>query len=227
MKLFILYEGRIRLSDVKLIKKTLANNKMWLKQFGIDANKSGKYVGDEGGVGAALFFGDKVVKLTGDKSEFLVAKKLVGKSIPNLTTIYGATTIGDIDNDNKPEYMIVMEKISTNIPGQLRTAGEILYDYLEEILPYDGIGGVDNFKSKSIKEIYSDIEKVNVKSKTDKRTLARKFQNNKTIRTLVMKLIVALKNIYENTGILLIDTHGRNLGFKGSDITLFDVGRAF
>lgn len=223
----LLYEGRIRINDIEIINNALIKYRTWLKQFGIDISKPGNYIGDEGGVGTALFFGDKVIKLTSDEKEFKIANKLTDESIPNLAHIYGAINVGDIDNDGRPEFMIVMEKVDTGIPVNLRTAGSIVYDYLDEINEYSGIGGVDNFKSKSIEQIFNEIKQMNIRKRTSKKALAAKFRKDERIQKLVLKLIAALKNIYDKTGIVLVDTHGRNLGFQNSDIVLFDVGRAF
>ncbi len=160
-----------------------------------------------GGVGRAYFIGDLVVKITPDIKEAKIATLLVGKNIPFLSKFYDAWEIAGAGTSDRKLYALVQEKLSTGVSGKYRAAGGAVYSFL------------DHFN----RPIEDPVRATKI---TVKKFLDRRLRPDKAIAQAILKLFTALKAIFEATGILLQDTHGANIAFKGREVGFFDLGRS-
>jgi hypothetical protein len=145
--------------------------------------------------------GDKILKITGDATEFKNAEKLIDNPVSGVIRFYRAIELqGDYSEvaSGNSFYLLLMAKIKP-VEGILKKIG----DTIGENITYP-------FDSDSI---LRSVVRVNPA-----------IRRNKTILSKVRDIFKSIKNL-DNIGIQLQDFHGDNLGLDNSGkITIFDLG---
>jgi hypothetical protein len=145
--------------------------------------------------------GDKILKITGDATEFKNAEKLIDDPVSGVIRFYRAIELqGDYSEvaSGNSFYLLLMAKIKP-VEGILKKIG----DTIGENITYP-------FDSDSI---LRSVVRVNPA-----------IRRNKTILSKVRDIFKSIKNL-DNIGIQLQDFHGDNLGLDNSGkITIFDLG---
>lgn len=189
----------------------------WLKEHGIKEPISGSAAG---GVGIAYFSGDYVIKVTSDPKEAQAAYHLKNYDSPYMAKIHDVKFIGCIDNNSiegcpetpaegdykKRIFVILEEKLETNIAKKHRVAGQAVYSYLDATDSF--ISDIDSATERSIIQF-----------------LAPKYKKDKDIANIIRQMFTGLKTIQDEKGILSRDPHGGNIGFKNRQPAFFDLGR--
>lgn len=167
-----------------------------------------------GGVGIAYIIGDKVVKITPDRKEAIIANALVGKTVPNLTKIHAVGELSSVGS--RPStgeavslYVIINDLVPDRIPGKYRIAANAVYNYLDR-------------HNKPIENIEQAADEI-LSTAT---MLPSKYRTDPDIRQGIIKVLEATDAVYKATGILLQDPHGGNVMMRGRSIEFFDLGRS-
>ncbi len=185
--------------------------KNWLKSLGFTGPIGKPMVG---GVGRAYPIGDNaILKFTTDAKEARAAAVLVGHNSPHAADIYGVHLVATHQHPNDPRrnldlYAIVMQRLNTGVGGRMRAAGTAVWNYLDKM-------------SGFIEEPEATIQTI-----MDRYIGTDKDRHDPHMRTAVRKLVMALYNLQQQTGVLSQDPHGANLAFKGRESAFFDFGRS-
>lgn len=184
--------------------------KAWLDGLGIVGELGSP---KEGGVGRAYPIGDNhMLKLTTDRKEADAAAVLKGHDSPNAADVYDVKRLASFEDPRDPRrkvdlYGIVVQKLNTDVGKKMRIAANAVYDYLD-------------YNNKFIEEPMSAVEGVLTKH------LDPKYRSDRDIVKAVEKVIFALYDVQERTGVLSQDPHGGNVAFKGRNPAFFDFGRS-
>lgn len=191
--------------------KIITNPKFshFLQNLGI-SGKIGKPM--QGGVGRAYPVGDQhIVKFTTDAKEAGAAATIKGHESDHAADIYAVHRVGAFDHprDNRKinMYAIVMQRLNTGVSKKLRAAGTAVYSYLD-----DHSGFIENPKTVASTVV---AKYLNPKQRADQAIVAS-----------VPKIVDALFDIQQKTGVLAQDPHGGNIAFKGRKPAFFDFGRS-
>lgn len=179
----------------------------WLKSMGV-VGPIGKM--KHGNVGRAYPVGDNsIIKFTTDAKEAQAAAILKGHDSKHAANIYGVHRISsqDFNGRRMSLYAIAMEKLNTGVGGRMRAAGNAVYQYLD-----DNSGFIE------------DVD-ATVRTTMD-RYVDKKLRNDPGMMYSVKKVVQALYDVQERTGVLSQDPHGGNVAFKGRDPAFFDFGRS-
>lgn len=188
----------------------------WLKEHGVPVDDWIEQIEEQGemtlpppksaagGVGRAYFLGDYVVKITSDEKEADLASHVAGKSIPFLTRIISVITLDAYEYNI---YAILQDRVPYSPSGQIRTAATAVYDYLDQRGPRP-LGDVE--------QAAADVVAL----------LPPKHANKTAVRMYVYKILAAIDSVYRQTGVLLLDPHGGNVGLSGKELSFFDLGRS-
>ena len=191
--------------------KIISNPKFidFLQNLGI-SGKIGKPM--HGGVGRAYPVGDQyIVKFTTDAKEAGAAATIKGHNSDHAADIYAVHRVGMFDHpsDNRKInlYAIVMQRLNTGVSKKFRSAGNAVYSYLD-----DHSGFIENPETM-IDTVIS-------------RYLNEKQKNDPAVISSISKVVYALYDIQQKTGVLSQDPHGGNIAFKSRKPAFFDFGRS-
>lgn len=179
----------------------------WLESMGV-VGPIGKPM--QGGVGRAYPIGkDYIVKFTPDQKEAQAAAILKGHNSKHAADVYGVHRVLSMDKDGRRVHLfaIVMQRLNTGVGSKMRAAGNAVYQYLDD-------------NSGFIEDIDAVIRVVMAKY------VDEKSRQDKGMRYAVEKVVRAIHDVQEKTGVLSQDPHGGNIAFKGREPALFDFGRS-
>lgn len=153
---------------------------------------------NSGSYGMAFSVDDKVIKLTSDKGEAMIAKKLVNKNIPNTVRYYKVKKIQEYEI-----WAILMDKAESFTKEEKK-----IIEIIDECAYYDSPKKIKNELDESYIEAKEQIEyrKLSVK-------LFKKMWND--YKNMCISLI---KN-----GISMDDLHPGNIGYLGDEMVHFDI----
>jgi len=182
------------------------NFQAWLSKLGV-TGEVGKPMA--GNVGRAYPIGDFIVKFTTDSKEANAAAVLQGHDSRHAADVHGVHRVSSFDHGGRRVnlFAIVMQKLNTGVGGRMRMAGNAVYQYL------------DNFSG-----FIEDPDAV-IKLVMDRYVPAR-YKNDKNAEIAVRKMVQALYDVQEKTGVLSQDPHGGNVAFKDREPAFFDFGRS-
>jgi len=160
----------------------------------------------KGGIGTAVFFGDRVFKFTIQKSEAEIAALLGKHQLPQVAIldVIFLSKFGNI-------FCIAQEKVNTtSIPQDLVTASYIVGDYIDAVHRPLGKNpfskwGVQGASQDAISQ-YSGP------------------QNSLVVHAYVELLLQVISDIEKKTGRVYVDTGPKNVGLKNEKPALFDLG---
>jgi len=181
----------------------------WLKSLGIEG-VVGKPMA--GGVGRAYPIGnDYIIKFTTDPKEANAAAVLKGHDSPHAANIYDVKRVFSIDDQNtgrrRSLFVIAMQRLNTGVGKKMRAAGNAVYSYLD-----DHAGFIED--PESVVRVVVD------------RYLDSRSKSDPSMPGIVKKVVDALFDVQERTGVLSQDPHGGNMAFKGREPAFFDFGRS-
>lgn len=179
----------------------------WLGSLGIHGD-----IGEPmmGGVGRAYPVGNKfIIKFTTDQPEVDAARQIMERPSEHAVKIYGIAKIGtfpSVYGTVKELYSIVQERLNPKVGKRMRAAGNAIYDYMDEN---------DRF-IEDPEEVIDDVFN---------HYLPKKHKNEQ-MKRIVTKMVMALYDVQEKSGVLSQDPHGGNIAFKGRNPAFFDFGRS-
>ncbi len=156
---------------------------------------------DSGSCGMAFVIKDKVIKLTSNEEEFLIAKQLLGQNIPNMVRYYRVTRVKEYDI-----WAILMDK-ARNLNKDESEAMNLIDDY-----GYVDLGWTHENIKDLMEDSFSDIEKYAKKSKISIRLVKRVWDDYKNMIYNLIKNSISIK-----------DLHPGNIGYLGKDMVHFDL----
>ena len=166
---------------------------------------------DEGDHGYAYNIGDKIMKVTSDKTELTESLKIIGKNLKHLANIYGVFEIEPREGSDAPvSYVMIGEKLNTDKPYFDKMVQKLDYVF-EKILGLDFIAVIDDYANN---DYYDKKEKIN-------NYLSKNPEDANFFNGLLAIADEANQNgiesmEYLNTG---------NLGYKPSgELAFFDMG---
>jgi 2'-5' RNA ligase/AraC-like DNA-binding protein len=162
--------------------------------------------------GMAYLSGDKVYKITTDKSEAFESKKVVGKNNNHLVNIYSVKQIHS-DLTNTEVYLIIMEHLRTNRSAIFKEIEDQLMRLFKEEL---GITLFDLIHQYRFQPAYYKNQYA-----PDVNVILDEHQREKHYYNSLLQIVDELKA----NGIESIDVQYHNLGLKPSgNIAFFDMG---
>ncbi len=181
--------------------------KNWLNLLGISGSIGEPMVG---GVGMAYPVGrDHIVKFTTDRGEAQAAAVMKGHDSAHAADVYGVHRVASHDHNGRKVdlYAIVMQRLNTGVSGKMRAAGNAVYGYLDD-------------HSGFIEDVDATVSVVMA------RYVAKNLRTDEGMQFAVEKVVKALFDVQQRTGVLSQDPHGGNIGLKGRDVAFFDFGRS-
>lgn len=181
----------------------------WLQSLGVEGEVGRPMAG---GVGRAYPIGSEhIVKFTIDSKEANAAAVLKGHDSPHAANVYDVKRVFSIDDPKtgrrRSLFVIAMQRLNTGVGKKMRAAGNAVYSYLD-----DNAGFIEDPES---------VVKVVLARYLDPRSKA-----DPSMPGLVKKVVDALYDVQERTGVLSQDPHGGNMAFKGREPAFFDFGRS-
>lgn len=179
----------------------------WLKSLGI-TGPIGDYM--HGNVGRAYPVGkNHIVKFTADHREAQAAATLQGHDSKHAADIYGVHRVSSHDHNGRRVslYAIAMERLNTGVGGRMRAAGNAVYAYLD------------------VNSGFIEDPEAVVRVVMDK-YVDKKMRADKGMKFAVEKVVSALYDVQQKTGVLSQDPHGGNVALKGREPAFFDFGRS-
>lgn len=195
--------------DQAWIDYVIANPRFqqWLQSTGV-TEPLGKAM--PGSVGVAYVAGNYIVKFTSDRKEADAAAVVKGYDSPNLAKVHDVRRVDTRDDGmggKKHLFVIVQEKVNTDVSKRHRMAGQAIYDYLDHNAGF----------------IRGPIEAI-LPAVVDR--LPHKWRQDQATIRLVQQMLEKIKKIQDESGFLTQDTHGANIGMKGKEPAFFDLGRS-
>lgn len=172
----------------------------------------------EGAAARVYDFGNKVVKITDDESDaqaWFKVSKLKHPNLPRTFDVFNTDVrhhgYRDSDIPDRPDilYVIVQEKINTEIPIQIRHAAQVL-DAVPRNYSGDEITALTATKSEI-------VETLTAFGITDPNAVNEYIKN-------MFKLQTILRSIRSYAGIEPVDVHDENWGRRGDILVLLDLG---
>lgn len=156
---------------------------------------------DSGSCGMAFIIKDKVIKLTSNEEEFLIAKQLLGQNIPHMVRYYKVKRIIEYGI-----WAILMDK-ARNLDKDESIAMRLIDDY-----GYIDLGWTCENVKDLMEDSFSDIEKYAKKEKISIILVKRIWEDYKNMIYNLLKNSISIK-----------DLHPGNIGYIGKDMVHFDV----
>lgn len=193
-------------------ENVIANPKFreWLTSLGVSGDVGAQVAG---GVGRAFFVGDSfVVKFTADRKEASAAAIIKGSNSNHAARVYDVKRVMTIDDPRQPSkkvnlFAIVMERLNTDVGKRVRAAGNAVYSYLD-----DNSGFIEDPES--------------VVSVVMAKYLDEKNRRDPAMAKIVERVVNAIYDVQQKSGVLMQDPHGGNMAFKGRNPAFFDFGRS-
>ncbi len=182
----------------------------WLTMCGIGGEIGKQFTG--GSVGRAYPIGtNHIVKFTTDANEANAAAVLKGRKLPHTAEIFDVRQVGSKPDPNFSQrtvtlYAILMQRLNTDVSKRMRMAGNAIYSYLDD--NSDFIGDPEQVANVVFDKYINDKNR------------------DPSTKWTIQKIVRALYNTQQKTGILSQDPHGGNIAFKGREPAFFDFGRS-
>lgn len=193
---------------VKAIKRTVDR----LAKNGIVLPESDIYkISGDGSYARVYDFGDKVVKITNDISDYKAWLKIAKVNHPNLPYVYDAFDTGFKYHTGIPLYIIVQENVNQDVPDEFSNVVDFLdstqrHGYSDEISPL----------TASTSDM---VETLNAFGLEDEETVEKYIEKMKKLQSI-------LRSIKTHTGIEPTDIHLYNWGRRGNTPIILDLGGA-
>jgi len=161
----------------------------------------------KGEYGFAIDLGDKILKVTNEKSEAYYGKKILNINSPNIVKMFDVKIVKSDYQKQGELYIIVMEKLNLNIDNNVK----ILINYLHK--RNDIVDKLDKYNIVSDEEVYNFFkDKLKMLDKNDILYIFKKWMN--------------VYNECRKYNIPLHDFHSENIGLRFSnndELVIFDI----
>jgi len=185
----------------------------WLAELGFDGEIGSP---KSGTVGRAYSVGDNaILKLTTDRKEAQSAAVLRGKPLENAAYVHDVKLLmsrphwDPIISRTINVFGIVMEKLNIGVGKKWRVAAGIVYQYLDDFSGF--IEDPETATEVAIDNYLAEMPK---------------YYNDDDIPNLVRRVMMAVYNVQQQSGVLTQDPHGGNIALKGTEPAFFDFGRS-